>query len=125
MTSGMMIGRRNGRDQFGAGRGRPHAKRNGGAAAAIAASTAKAKLAGLWREKVAQTDPSGENAPPYIISDHVMSEEEWIRERSGEAALDLTIQGRAELLRHQRSAPTDRRNGVEWRDDRRAKAPVT
>jgi hypothetical protein len=49
----------------------------GGAAAAVAAITAKAKLAGLWREKVAQTDPSGENAPRYIISDHVMSEEEW------------------------------------------------
>jgi len=31
----------------------------GGAAAAVAAITAKAKLAGLWREKVAQTDPSG------------------------------------------------------------------
>ena len=56
----------------------------GGAAAAVAAITAKAKLAGLWREKVAQTDPSGENAPRYIISDHVMSEEEWIRERCGE-----------------------------------------
>ena len=33
----------------------------GGANAAVAAITAKAKLAGLWREKVAQTDPSGEN----------------------------------------------------------------
>ena len=53
----------------------------GGAAAAI---TAKAKLAGLWREKVAQTDPSGENAPRYIISDRPMTEEEWIRERSAE-----------------------------------------
>jgi hypothetical protein len=53
----------------------------GGVNAAVAAITAKAKLAGLWREKVAQTDPSGENAPRYIISDHVMSEEEWIRER--------------------------------------------
>ena len=51
----------------------------GGAAAAIAAITAKAKLAGLWREKVAQTDPSGENAPRYIISDRPMTEEEWIR----------------------------------------------
>ena len=29
----------------------------GGANAAVAAITAKAKLAGLWREKVAQTDP--------------------------------------------------------------------
>ena len=56
----------------------------GGAAAAVAAITAKAKLAGLWREKVAQTDPSGENAPRYIISDHPMTEEEWIRERCGE-----------------------------------------
>jgi hypothetical protein len=46
--------------------------------------TAKAKLAGLWREKVAQTDPSGENAPRYIISDRPMTEEEWIRERCGE-----------------------------------------
>ena len=53
----------------------------GGAAAAVAAITAKAKLAGLWREKVAQTDPSGENAPRYIISDRPMTEEEWIRER--------------------------------------------
>jgi phage terminase small subunit len=56
----------------------------GGAAAAVAAITAKAKLAGLWREKVAQTDPSGENAPRYIISDRPMTEEEWIRERCGE-----------------------------------------
>ena len=53
----------------------------GGAAAAVAAITAKAKLAGLWREKVAQTDPSGENAPRYIISDRPLTEEEWIRER--------------------------------------------
>jgi hypothetical protein len=30
----------------------------GGAAAAAAAITVKAKLAGLWREKVAVTDPS-------------------------------------------------------------------
>jgi hypothetical protein len=56
----------------------------GGAAAAVAAITAKAKLAGLWREKVAQTDPSGENAPRYIISDRPMTEEEWIRERCGD-----------------------------------------
>jgi phage terminase small subunit len=57
----------------------------GGAAAAVAAITAKVKLAGLWREKVAQTDPSGENAPRYIISERPMTEEEWIRERcSGE-----------------------------------------
>jgi phage terminase small subunit len=56
----------------------------GGAAAAIAAITAKAKLAGLWREKVAQTDPSGENAPRYIISDRPMTEEEWAREHCGE-----------------------------------------
>jgi phage terminase small subunit len=56
----------------------------GGAAAAIAAITAKAKLAGLWREKVAQTDPSGEKPPHYIISDRPMTEEEWIRERCGE-----------------------------------------
>ena len=56
----------------------------GGAAAAVAAITAKAKLAGLWREKVAQTDPSGEKPARYILSDHVMSEEEWIRERCGE-----------------------------------------
>ena len=55
----------------------------GGADAAVAAITAKAKLAGLWREKVAQTDPSGENAPRYIISDRPMTEEEWIRERCG------------------------------------------
>jgi hypothetical protein len=56
----------------------------GGANAAVAAVVAKAKLAGQWREKVAQTDPSGENAPRYIISDHVMSEEDRIRERCGE-----------------------------------------
>jgi hypothetical protein len=55
-----------------------------GAAAAVAAVTTKAKLAGLWREKIAQTDPSGENAPRYIISDRPMTEEEWIRERCGE-----------------------------------------
>ena len=35
----------------------------GGANAAVAGITAKAKLAGLWREKVAQTDPSGEKPP--------------------------------------------------------------
>ena len=46
----------------------------GGATAAIAALTAKAKLAGLWREKVAHTDPSGENAPRYIISDRPMTD---------------------------------------------------
>src|SRR5580700_2844986 len=55
----------------------------GGAAAAVAAITAKAKLAGVWREKVAQTDPSGEKPPRYIISDRPMTEEEWIRERCG------------------------------------------
>jgi hypothetical protein len=55
-----------------------------GAAAAIAAITTKAKLAGLWREKVAQTDPSGEHAPRYIISERPMTEEEWIRERCSE-----------------------------------------
>ena len=38
---------------------------------------------GLWREKVAQTDPSGEKPPHYIISDRPMTEEEWIRERCG------------------------------------------
>ena len=56
----------------------------GGSAAAVAAITAKAKLAGLWREKVAQTDPSGENSPRYIISDRPLTEEEWIQERCGE-----------------------------------------
>jgi hypothetical protein len=55
----------------------------GGANAAVAAVTAKAKLAGLWREKVAQTDPSGAHAPRYIISDRPMTEDEWIRERCG------------------------------------------
>jgi hypothetical protein len=50
----------------------------GGAAAAVAAITAKAKLAGLWREKVAQTDPSGENAPRYIISERPLTEAGWI-----------------------------------------------
>jgi hypothetical protein len=59
-------------------------REKGGAAAAVAAITAKAKLAGLWREKVAQTDPFGENAPRYIISDRPMTEEEWTRERSGD-----------------------------------------
>ena len=56
----------------------------GGAAAAVASITAKAKLAGLWHEKVAQTDPSGENPPHYIISDCPMTEEEWEWERCGE-----------------------------------------
>jgi phage terminase small subunit len=56
----------------------------GGAAAAVAAITAKAKLAGLWRDKVAVTDPSGEKAPRYIISDRPMTEEEWARERCEE-----------------------------------------
>ena len=32
-------------------------------------------------DKTALTDPSGENAPRYIISDRPMTEEEWIRER--------------------------------------------
>jgi hypothetical protein len=59
-------------------------REKGGAAAAVAAITAKAKLAGLWREKVAPTDPSGENAPRYINSDRPMTEQEWIRERCGE-----------------------------------------
>jgi len=58
-------------------------RERGGANAAVAAITAKAKLAGLWREKVAQTDPSGEKAPRYIISDRPLTEEEWIRERCG------------------------------------------
>jgi phage terminase small subunit len=53
----------------------------GGAAAAVAAITVKAKLAGLWRDKVAVTDPSGERAPRYLISDHPMTVEEWERER--------------------------------------------
>ena len=42
-------------------------REKGGANAAVAAITAKAKLAGLWREKVAQTDPSGENAPRAFV----------------------------------------------------------
>ena len=46
----------------------------GGAAAATAAITAKAKLAGLWREKIAQTDPSGENVPRYILSERPLTE---------------------------------------------------
>lgn len=56
----------------------------GGAAAAVAAITAKAKLAGLWHEEVAQTDPSGEKPLHYIISDRPMTEEKWERERCGE-----------------------------------------
>jgi len=56
----------------------------GGAAAAVAAITAKAKLAGLWREKVAQTDPSSQNALRYIISERPLTEEEWMRETCGE-----------------------------------------
>jgi phage terminase small subunit len=55
-----------------------------GASAAVAAITAKAKLAGLWREKVAQTDPFGEKPARYIISDRPMTEAEWIRERCRE-----------------------------------------
>jgi phage terminase small subunit len=46
----------------------------GGANAAVAAITAKAKLAGLWRDKAAQTDPSGVNAPRYIISERPLTE---------------------------------------------------
>jgi hypothetical protein len=60
---------------------RSKAADKGGAAAAVAAITVKAKLAGLWRDKVAVTDPSGERAPRYLISDHPMTEEEWKRER--------------------------------------------
>jgi hypothetical protein len=56
----------------------------GGANAAVAAITVKAKLAGLWLDKTALTDPSGENAPRYTISDRPMTEEEWERERCGE-----------------------------------------
>jgi hypothetical protein len=56
----------------------------GGANAAVAAITVKAKLAGLWLDKTALTDPSGEKSPRYIISDRPMTEEEWIRERCGE-----------------------------------------
>ena len=56
----------------------------GGANAAVAAITVKAKLAGLWLDKTALTDPSGRKQARYIISDHVMSEEEWERERCGE-----------------------------------------
>ena len=58
----------------------------GGANAAVAAITAKAKLAGLWREKVAQTDPSGENAPRYIISDRPMTEFEIAKTTTGYAS---------------------------------------
>ena len=54
---------------------------NGGAAAAVSAVVTKAKLAGLWREKVAQTDPSGEHAPRYILADRPLTAEEWERER--------------------------------------------
>jgi phage terminase small subunit len=56
----------------------------GGANAAVAAVVVKAKLAGLWLDKTAITDPSGEKPPRYIISDRPMTEEEWIRERCGE-----------------------------------------
>jgi hypothetical protein len=34
-------------------------------------------------KRVAQTDPSGENAPRYIVSDRPMTAEEWERERFG------------------------------------------
>ena len=34
-------------------------------------------------KRVAQTDPSGENAPRYIVSDPPMTEGEWERERFG------------------------------------------
>ena len=54
----------------------------GGANAAVAAVTAKAKLAGLWREKVAQTDPSGEKTPRYIISERPLTESEWIQQHA-------------------------------------------
>ena len=35
------------------------------------------KLAGLWRDKVALTDPSGQKPMCYIIADRPMSEAEW------------------------------------------------
>jgi hypothetical protein len=34
-------------------------------------------------KRVAQTDPSGENAPRYIVYDRPTTEEEWERERFG------------------------------------------
>jgi hypothetical protein len=43
----------------------------GGAAAAVAAITVKAKLAGLWRDKVAVTDPSGERGPRSDITNQL------------------------------------------------------
>ena len=55
----------------------------GGAAAAVAAITVEAKLAGLWRDKVAVADPSGRRPPRYLISDHPMTVEEWERRRCG------------------------------------------
>ena len=39
----------------------------GGANAAVAAITAKAKLAGLWREKVAQTDRPARSATLHLL----------------------------------------------------------
>jgi phage terminase small subunit len=63
----------------------------GGAAAAIAAITAKAKLAGLWRENVAQNDPSGEHAPRYIISERPMTEEEWIRDLTSPIRVESSL----------------------------------
>jgi hypothetical protein len=43
-----------------------------------------AKLTGLWRDKVALTDPSGTRpASVYVISDKPMSEAEWEATRAG------------------------------------------
>ena len=53
----------------------------GGAAAAVAAITAKAKLAGLWREKVAQTDPSARN--PHITSPRLPDDRGGVGYESG------------------------------------------
>jgi phage terminase small subunit len=43
-----------------------------------------AKLTGLWRDKVALTDPSGNSpASVYVISERPMTEAEWEAQRAG------------------------------------------
>jgi DNA polymerase III delta prime subunit len=54
------------------------AERSGNHSAAVAALTAKAKIAGLWVEK---TETENVNLH-YVVSDSLPSEEQWIAERT-------------------------------------------
>jgi hypothetical protein len=53
-----------------------------GASAVIAAAIAMAKLAGLWREKIALTDPSGLGPAVWLVSDEPETPYEWERTRA-------------------------------------------